>query len=303
MRGLFSFLFCVVVTTAAFAQETNCTNGLDDDGDGFIDCYDSDCALNSACDDIFIGNDATCTLTPPPAPAFTMTLDFASENETTNHFSRMAIGDLDRDGIPEIITMNKYTNQLIVLNGNDGSIKYQQTLTAGATPEWEIAIANINDDSCAEIFFLGTDSRIYVYDCSLNFLYNTNAMPGGNDPINFGIADFDGDGLSEIYCKDQVFDAHSGRRLIATTNAGGWNNLNGGPVAVDMAGDPNLELVIGLSIYRVNIPGGRGTDAGSLTLLNSRPEYFTRYRYNATSIADYNQDGSLDVIRFRLYRL
>ncbi|MFZ2905802.1 MAG: gliding motility-associated C-terminal domain-containing protein [Cyclobacteriaceae bacterium] len=296
MRGLFSFLFCVVVTTAAFAQETNCTNGLDDDGDGFIDCYDSDCALNTACDDIFIGNDATCTLEPPPAPAFTMTLDFASEDETTNHFSRMAIGDLDRDGIPEIITMNKYTRQLIVLNGNDGSIKVQQTLTAGATPEWEIAIANINDDNCAEIFFLGTDSRIYVYDCALNFLYNTNAMPGSNDPINFGIADFDGDGLSEIYCKDQVFDAHSGRRLIATTNAGGWGNLNGGPVAVDMAGDSKLELVLGLSIYRVNIPGGRGTDAGSLTLLNSRPEYFTRYRYNATSIADYNLDGSLDVI-------
>jgi hypothetical protein len=29
--------------------ETNCTNGLDDDGDGAIDCADSDCASDPAC--------------------------------------------------------------------------------------------------------------------------------------------------------------------------------------------------------------------------------------------------------------
>lgn len=308
MRRLFSLLFCAVVTTAVFAQENsnpaNCSNGIDDDGDGFIDCYDSDCALNNACDDIFIGNDATCTLTPPPAPAFTMQLDFSSANETTNHFSRVVIGDLNRDGMPEIVTMNKYTRNLVILNGSNGTIKHDTLLTGTADPEWELAIANINNDNCAEIFFLGTDSRIYVYDCKLNFLYSTNPMPdsddmgtGGDDPINFGIADFDNDGLSEIYCKNQIFDAHSGRRLIASpTPSADWDNLNGGPVAVNMNADNRLELVIGLAIYQVNIPAGRGTDAGSLTLLNSRPEYFTRNVYNATSVADYNQDGFLDVI-------
>ena len=50
---------------------------LDDDGDGFIDCYDPDCALNTACDDIFIG------VTMPPVrwnllqlPRLQWTLDF-----------------------------------------------------------------------------------------------------------------------------------------------------------------------------------------------------------------------------------
>ena len=307
MRRLFSFLIFATLSTVAFAQENNvpgqCGNGLDDDGDGFIDCYDSDCALESVCDDIFIGNDATCTLTPPPAPAFTMSLDFSSANETTNHFSRMAIGDLNRDGIPEIITMNKYTNNLVILNGNDGTIKHDTTMV-GATPEWEIAIANIDNDNCAEIFFLGTDSKIHVYDCKLRYLYSTIAMPdsddfgtGGDDPINFGIADFDGDGKSEIYCKNQIFDAHSGRRLIATpTAATGWDNLNGGPVAVNMTGDFKLELVVGLTIYNVNIPASRATDAGSLSVFSSRADYFTRNVYNATSVADFNQDGSLDVI-------
>lgn len=301
MRHLFSLLICAVVTTTAFAQESSCTNGLDDDGDGFIDCYDSDCALNAACDDIFIGNDATCSLTPPPAPAFTMTLDFASGNETTNHFSRLVIGDLDRDGFPEIITMNKYTKNLLILNGVDGSIKYQAIMANGAEPEWEIATANINNDNCAELFFLtssgtntpaGERAKIYVYDCQLNFLYSTPSMPGGNDPINFGIADFGGDGRSEIYCKDEIFNAHTGARLRATALSGAnWGGqLNGGPVAVDMDGDGDLELVIGLTVYNVNAA------ATTLTVMASRPEYFIRNRYNATSVADFNQDGHMDVI-------
>lgn len=298
MRRLFSLLICLVAASSVFAQVEVCDDGLDNDNDGFVDCYDPDCASFAGCDDIFVGNNG-CQIDPPPAPAFTMQLDFSSPNQTTNHLSRLVIGDLDRDGMPEIVTMNKYTKRLFILRGSDGSIKFQATMNSGATPEWEIATANINDDNCAEIFFLATDRRIYVYDCSLNFLYRTNAMP--SDPINFGLADFDGDGLVELYCKDQIFDAHSGRRLVQTTFAGNWGSeLNGGPVAVNMDADPQLELVLGLSIYDVNIPAGRGTDLGSLsapiTPPATAPAYFIRNSYNATSVADFNQDGTLDVI-------
>src|SRR5689334_1988147 len=84
--------------TGALAQEI-CNNGIDDDGDGFIDCFDGNCLGNAACQGFYIGNDA-CSAVPPTFPAFTMTLDFASPNETTNHIGRMAIGDMDGDGIP-----------------------------------------------------------------------------------------------------------------------------------------------------------------------------------------------------------
>ncbi|WKZ59083.1 MAG: gliding motility-associated C-terminal domain-containing protein [Cyclobacteriaceae bacterium] len=287
----------IFVVAPVMAQEI-CNNGIDDDGDGFVDCYDNECANSVVCEDLFIGNDADCVIPAPPAPAFTMTLDFASEDETANHLSRIAIGDLDRDGIPEIISMNRYTKRIFILNGDDGSIKHQALLENNATPNWEVAIANVDDDNCGEIFFLGTDSRIYAYDCQLNFLWRTNRMPGDHDPINFGLADFDGDGLVELYCKDQIFDAHSGRRLVATTVPNNqWDDrLNGGPVAVDILGDTRLELVLGLRIYQVNIPAARNTDGGSLTLLQSRNEYFVRNQYNATSVADFNQDGHLDVV-------
>src|SRR5688572_9062977 len=113
MKHPVTLLACLAITFFAQAQlQEICNNGIDDDFDGFIDCYDGSCAQSPACDGIFLGNDATCQVPPAQFPLFTMTSDFSSPNETTNHLSRIAIGDLDRDGLPEIVTMNRYTNKL-----------------------------------------------------------------------------------------------------------------------------------------------------------------------------------------------
>ncbi len=278
-------------TLMAQAQVEICNDGIDNDGNGFIDCYDGACSSNADCDGTFLGNDVACEAAPTEFPAFTMTLDFASPNETTNHLARMAVGDLDRDGIPEIITMNRYTDKVFVLDGRDGSVKHQ--LNAPFDPQWEVAIANIDDDNCAEIFTFGIesgDTYLYSYNCTLTTQNWKRRIPG--DPINFGLADFNSDGKVELYAKDAIYDAHTGTRLIQSQN---WNDMNGGPVAVDILGDSDLELVIGGYIYDVNL--GNGTeDNGSLTELKRINDYYIRFAYNATSVADYNEDGFLDVL-------
>src|SRR5882762_2609727 len=317
MKYLFLLLISIIVTITASAQLVEiCNNGIDDDFDGFIDCYDGSCVNSPSCAGIFLGNDANCTSIPAQFPKFTMSLDFSSPDETTNHLARMVIGDLDRDGMPEIATMNRYTNTLFILNGNNGSIKYSKVVTF--EPYWEVATANVDNDNCAEIFYIGylpeishtikvagknvkvidQEQGIYLfaYDCQLNFIWRAvHPFPNGFDPINFGVADFDSDGIVEIYAKDEVYDAKTGTRLIKST-AANYQTINGGPVAVNMLGDSKLELVIGLNIYQVTIPAGRIADSGSLTLLQGRNDYFIRYEYNATSIADYNLDGFLDVL-------
>lgn len=297
------FILCTLGFTLLSAQlsaQEICNNGRDDDGDGFIDCYDTDCSVSTFCKDFYLGDEALCQATPPAFPKFTMALDFASPDETTNHLSRMAIGDLNRDGIPEIITMNQYTDKVFILNGSDGTV--QKEAKVDFNPGWEVAIANIDNDNCGEIFFFGDydppgdDNKgkyLFAYDCDLNLLWVTAEKLRG-DPINYGLADFDGDGKVELYAKDEIYDAHTGVRIVKST-ASSWTKINGGPVAVDMEGDDNLELVIGCAIYSVNL-GTRTKDSGSLTLLKSVTDYYIRFEYNATSIADFNQDGFLDVL-------
>ena len=53
MKKMFFLVFSVIVPLIMAAQmqltETNCSNGIDDDGDGLIDCIDPDCLGNPAC--------------------------------------------------------------------------------------------------------------------------------------------------------------------------------------------------------------------------------------------------------------
>ncbi len=203
------------------AQE-NCTNGIDDDGDGFVDCFDSGCINKPGCVGFYIGNDASCTTTPVEFPKFSMKLKWGSPNGTTNHLNRVNVGDLDRDGIPEVVATEVQGNKLTILNGNSGTIKKQ--ITVPYELDRDAAIANINNTSCGQIFTTGQVSGswyIYSYDCNLNLLWSTRSLtPSTNSfaavaqPYTLGIADFDGDGKIEIYYRDEIIDAHTGIRLV-----------------------------------------------------------------------------------------
>lgn len=294
---LLSILTLTLIVGTATAQEI-CDNGIDDDGDGFIDCFDSDCSENSACDGFYLGNDASCEAEPSEFPVFSLSLGYQSQNDVVNNLSRIAIGDLDRDGIPEIVTQNKGGDRVYILNGDDASIKAQATLS---NPEWRASIANIDDDNCGEVFAVSANGgyRIRAYDCNLNELWTSEQLP--NDPLFISYADFDRDGQPEMYYKDEIRDPKTGVRLVQ--NAGvNWNDLAGGPVAVDILGDEDLELVINNKIYRVNL-NSRTQDAGSLDLLATMPVPYQNKgggyasgQSAATSVADYNLDGHLDVL-------
>ena len=62
----------------ALAQEASCVDGVDNDGDGFIDCFDGDCANNAACDDSYIGKDKLCQTPPSGSLLFGMKLGATS---------------------------------------------------------------------------------------------------------------------------------------------------------------------------------------------------------------------------------
>ncbi|GHN01017.1 hypothetical protein WSM22_25060 [Cytophagales bacterium WSM2-2] len=310
MKKIVGFVgLLVLISSLAFSQESNCTDGIDNDGDGFIDCYDSECAANAACKGGYVGNDANCEAKPSTFPKFSMALDWGSPNQVTDHLTRITIGDLDRDGVPEVITLNSVTDKIYILDGKTGAI--EKSLTPGYDVQREMVIGNLNNDNCAELFTYGIISNehyIISYDCNFTELWRTkirgNVGGTAGDPVHFGIADFDGDGKVELYAKDMILDAHTGTIIVDSTTD--WTYLNGGPVAVDVLGTGNLQLVIGCSIYTVSL-GTRAAGAGSITLAKSRSEYKTRtnpskINYHTTSVADYNLDGFIDVLATGSYQ-
>jgi large repetitive protein len=273
--------------TSVMAQEI-CNNGKDDDGDGFIDCFDSDCSANSLCDGNYFGNDIFCQAKPTAFPKFSMKLLWGSANKTTNHLNRASVGDLNRDGIPEVVVTEIENDFIYVLDGKTGTTK--KSLKTGFSLDREIAIANINNTNCGQIFVSG-GNNIYAYDCNLNLIWKSTTL--NDSPAQFGIADFDGDGKAEIYCRDEILDAQTGIRIVKGTNT---SNAAGQPVAVDILNNDNkLELVSGCNIYSVNL-GARTLNSGSLTLVKNVPSFFIRKSHTSTSVADYNLDGNLDVI-------
>ncbi len=130
----------------ALSQESSCNDGVDNDGDGFIDCFDSDCSASAECKDFYVGGDKLCQATPLSFPQFEMKSNTQSPDRTTHTLGRMVIGDLDRDGIPEVVTLHPDDKKLYILNGNTLTVKYSANITATAE-YYDHAIGNIKDDN------------------------------------------------------------------------------------------------------------------------------------------------------------
>jgi hypothetical protein len=258
-----------------------------------------------------------------------MKLKFKSAPSQTNHISHIVAGDINGDGKPELVTTytSDYNNtgissrKINAFEAPDSGTDLHLTKsidvnTGGPQVEMydDIATADINSDGCAEIFTVINDLpnvsnyKIVAYDCNGNQVW-VNPISFSFHPGLIGLADFDHDGLVELYSRTQIFDAHTGRLLgnnnIDNVNTGihsgvnkGWGMNSNAPVAVDiMAANPGLELVAGCRIYGVTI--NRGAMTATLTLLKEHPSYATRTargQSNPTSVADFNQDGFLDVL-------
>ncbi len=288
------YLSFSVFCSVADAQE-NCSNGVDDDGDGQIDCYDSDCAGQVACDSFFYGYPVNhCELQPPVGP-FGVTLLWES-TVTVSTRSISLVADIDADNVPEIICHSKNANQLYVLNGTTGATELTITCPAILDYSDAMAVADTDNDGFGEIYVVTANSKLHCFE------HNGNPKAGYTPPnvphaeVGPGIADFNGDGNPEIYVANEIYNSQTGA-LIASGGAGSsgrnTSNTSRHPVAADVLPTSacgncgGMELVCGNTVYEVNIPGGT-----MMPVPNNVGPLGDGY----TAVADMNMDGTLDVI-------
>ena len=312
-------LLLIFLSCALAAQTTeNCNNGLDDDGDGLIDCYDvADCPCNSVHD---------CMLEEIRMP---LELEVQWEFMGSHGFVRTPIvGNLNpwADNIPEIIlpvwpqfsTDHRFT----ILSGNGSNVSNPDVLQLSPVPnpiDNVPTLADLDRNGVPELFLIDTDKKIIVY---------TQYTPGATPPMQLWVvsadtcasalylpypADFDGDGISEIYAGNEVFGLDLSNPAAPVLNllakgTGPVGSINGyltSPIAADLLtpadcnGDPDcegLEIAAGFAIYSVDIDPNDGDGMEVKLQRNINTSSGQAFSDGFTSVADLNLDGILEVV-------
>ena len=294
----FLFILATLFGSTLHAQEI-CNNGIDDDGDGLIDCYDSQCTSSAACTGFFYGAPVVNCSTTPTNPAFSLNTIWQSSIDVSTR-STMIVGDVDGDGVPEVVCHHNNANQLYILDGQTGNVEVTINGPYIEDVADAIAIGDTDDDGLGEIYVITADGILRCYENNGNPKSGFTPTSIGGTPESLpAIADFNFDGIPEIYIGNKIFNALTGSLIVSGFGSTGNNPAsNGAPAAMPFAADvlPNgycpdctgMELVCGNMVYAVNIP------AATITPVTNSLSGLLKDGF--TSVADMNMDGQLDVI-------
>jgi len=261
----------------------------------------------------------------PEAFEWAITQEWQSAQTDIATYVSPIAGDLDGDGIPEIVVAKFHSyapglfrpfQNLYVYKGSDrstpieiptpqgnympaGSIAMARVPINGATVPIVVMIDNLGYLRAYNPFKPGgvTNQNDYVW------ISNATVFASYNNSVHFGsvaFADFNNDGIPEIYVGNRIFDATTGKLLVDGPAAGNKGAINFStasyqymPTVADVDGDGMLEYIAGTQIYKVNI------EQGTMTLLAEiNPIALGGYtiKDGNTFVADINKDGYLDVI-------
>ena len=261
---------------------------------------------------------------------------WASEDDI-NTLVPFVVGEMDNnpDGSEVLVLRDigsrfSESNMFYILDGTNGNTKFQPNTLPISSYSRGFSIGDTDRDGLTEFFYIvsGVNEN---YRRLASYEYNPDGInPRGSgigtfdlqwisdeqvtaglpdnrqwfvEDFSTALADFNQDGVPEVYIANEIFNAVTGQRI-----ATGGNNSIGSSffniyvqhafphaysVAVDVVEDENcdecsgLELVTGNQVYSVDIA------SGTMTVIRQAPNNLPD---GMTSIADYDMDGDLDAV-------
>ena len=230
----------------------------------------------------------------------------ASSQPLSHMYAQPYIGDIDNDGLSEIVTVGYYNSpsqaSSIVIYGSNLQLKYSfntpQMYVYGGYP---VAIADVDRDGLSEIFVHNTDGHLRAYHHNGTLIWTSNTTSTTERAPSLIIADVNGDSIPEIWSLDKIYNAVSGELLVSLPEIIGCSSLYLGnpgqasmPVFADFDNDGVLELAGGNKVYKLTITNTNGTSGNSASLWKNITS--NGIADGLTSVADIDLDGFLDIV-------
>lgn len=222
------------------------------------------------------------------------------------------LADMNGDCIPELIFQSPNNKDVLIIDTRKGSlitIIYTPILNYYSS-DLSLCVGDIDKDGIPEIFLeLAEDNQnpialrgrliCYNMDNSVRWI-SDQKVSSFNNKIGGApaLADFNQDGIPEVYLSNKIFNSESGVMLADGGNNGIGTQLN--PLKpVSIAGHldndtTDLELAAGYTIYKVEITNTTGMTGNRMVPYNIRVD--NSYRDGYTILADIDQDDKLEVI-------
>jgi len=304
MKKKITLIFLLFSATLIFGQTEICGNGIDDDGDGYLDGYDPDC--NSS--------PPVLCFAPASASTFGIQLNVQSPANTIDVSVAPTVGDIDGDGKVEIIAplgdsslgyiVYEVTGTTITLEPYQYRIPFHQPVSGTVS---QPAIADINRDGVAEVICVGLDGHVYVFNHTGGTASVYRVRSNVPSDTNFGsprVADINEDGRPEIIVGNDIFQFNAAYTTLTRVVQG--NNAN--PIGHDfyswgsdivvidiLPGNPGKEIVAGSVVYGVNLATGALTILKNLSTI-AGAGVVPANSDGPTAVADLDGDGDLDIV-------